>query len=103
MSVVRTKEEAAQAEDSRLAERRQELRDIRMVMSTVEGRRFMWRLLDESRFFLTTYSKEPLESYCRQGRRAVGLAFYADAQKACPELLWQAQKENISTEEKSDG
>ncbi|MGE4194713.1 MAG: hypothetical protein AB7E51_15105 [Pseudodesulfovibrio sp.] len=103
MSHVKTKEEANAEAQRREVERLKELSDIRMVMSSLEGRRFVWRFLAECRVFLSTYSPEALESYYRQGRRSVGLLFYNDVLEACPEQFWQAQRENIKTEGNPNG
>ncbi|MGE4471076.1 MAG: hypothetical protein AB7D47_13160 [Desulfovibrio sp.] len=98
MSVVTTQEQAKTARDRQRAERLRELRDLRDVMSTEEGRRVMWRLLSECRVFLSTYSPKELESYYRQGRRAVGLIFFNDMMEGCRELFWKAQDENLPKE-----
>jgi len=66
-------------------ERQIELDDIRAVMATVEGRRFMWRFLEAGNISSTFYN---------EGKRELTLGFYADVMEACPELFWKAQKEN---------
>lgn len=102
MAVVKDKQALKEQKDLARSRRLKELRDIRSVMGSEEGRRFIWRLLEECRVFLSTYDDQPVASYYKQGRRAVGLVVYNDILESCPELFWKAQGENINTE-KNDG
>ena len=50
-----------------------ELEDLRHVLSTPQGRRFLWRLLCECRLFVTISHHEPLTMSRMSGRRDYGL------------------------------
>lgn len=73
--------------------RRQQLEDLRGVMSTSEGRRFMWRLLGETNLFALSYTGNA-ETYFREGRRSVGLNLFKDLHEACHKLYQQMEQEN---------
>lgn len=98
MPKIETPEQLKTAKERERSRRLRELRDVFEVMSTEAGRRFVWRLLGECRVFLSTYDEQPVASYYKQGRRAVGLVVYNDVLEACPELFWDMQDENISKE-----
>jgi hypothetical protein len=73
--------------------REQELHDIRKVMETKEGRRFVWRLLEEGNIFRKCFSGNSSTFYL-EGKRELVLGFYQDIMEGCPELFWQTQQEN---------
>ncbi len=70
-------EEAQEAAQS-AARRRGD--DLRAVMSTVAGRRFVWRLLNEVGTFSSVFSASPTVHAHAEGKRAVGVALAAEAQ-----------------------
>lgn len=64
--------------------RDQELDDVRALMDTPEGRRFMWRLLDRAGIYRTTFTGNSA-SFFNEGMRNLGLIFVADVHEVCPE------------------
>ena len=80
-------------------EREQELEDIRAVMSSPAGRRFVWRLLEVGNVFRPCFTGNS-QTYYLEGKRELTLTFYADVMEACPELFWEAQRENYKPKEK---
>lgn len=79
------------------AQRAQELEDIRFVMQTIPGRRVMWRMLSEANIFRSCFTGNSTTFYL-EGKRDCMLPYYQDIMKACPELFWMAQQENIKLE-----
>lgn len=74
-------------------ERQIQLDDVRAVMSTVEGRRFIWRILEAGNIFRKCFTGNS-QTFYLEGKRELTLEFYADVMESCPELFWKAQKEN---------
>ena len=75
-----------------------ELEDLRYVLSTPAGRRFLWRLLCECRLFSTVSHTEPLEMSRLSGRRDYGLwlldELAAADNNAFLKLIQESQKEH---------
>lgn len=67
---------------------------LRNLMSTIEGRTFMWDVLANAHIFSSTYTGDALQSAFNEGQRAVGLALLADILIACPDQYIQAQRES---------
>lgn len=65
-------------------ERRKDLADIEKQMETAQGRRIIWRLLEQTRVFATTFSSETLQMAFNEGQRNVGLQFLADVMEVAP-------------------
>lgn len=73
-----------------------ELGDVRLVMSSPAGRRFLWRLIDSvAHVFSGSFSGDALSTAFAEGRRAVGIDVMREAQRASPEhylsMLEEAQ------------
>lgn len=94
------------AEDRR-RRREQELNDIRTVLSTREGRRFVWRLLSIGSLFQTTFTGNS-NTFFLEGHRNLALLILHDVQKVDFNnfgLLWgEAVKEGLlgADEEEED-
>lgn len=65
-------------------ERRKDLADIEKLMEKAEGRRIVWRLLEQCNVFATTFSHEPLTMAFNEGQRNVGLLFLSDVMEVAP-------------------
>lgn len=74
--------------------REQQLEDLRQVMSTPNGRRFVWRFLSDANVFRSCFTGNSTTFYL-EGRRDVVLPYYQDIMQACPEMFWKAQQENL--------
>lgn len=70
-----------------------ELNDVREVMNTVRGRRFMWKYLAFCGIYKTSYAGEH-EIFYNEGMRNVGLKLLADVNEASPEAYLQMLREN---------
>lgn len=57
--------------------RRQELDDFNKVLSSVNGRRFVWRMLEKAGIFRTSFTGNS-ETFFREGMRNMGLMLMLD-------------------------
>jgi len=74
--------------------RRQELNDIRTVLSNASGRRLMWRLLERCNTFNSVFSSElPRMSY-QAGQQDLGHFLMAEIVSADENLLLKLMKDN---------
>jgi hypothetical protein len=62
-------------------ERDRELADMRQVMSSVEGRRFVWRLLERAGVFRTSFTGNST-TFFNEGMRNMGLMVLGDVHEA---------------------
>jgi hypothetical protein len=76
-----TDDERAEAE---LRERQQRDEDLRFIMSSKQGRRFVWRVIDSlSAAFSPSFAGEAQATAYNEGRRAVGLGLVMETQRVC--------------------
>lgn len=83
-------------EDKARLTRQVEKEDIKWLMSGKRGRRIMWRLLERTGIFRSSFTGNS-ETYFREGMRNVGLMLMAQINEACPEmytLMVQEQREH---------
>lgn len=83
--------EKAKSEENRIENRSRE--DLKAVVSTVNGRRFIWKYLDLCGIYETTFTGGS-ETFFLEGKRAVGLTLLKDVIDASPETFIVMQKEN---------
>lgn len=72
---------------------RQEGEDIKSVLSTPAGRRFIWRYLGICGIFQSSYTGESAETFFNEGKRNVGLALLNDVTGVSPEAYLQMMQE----------
>lgn len=72
--------------------------DLRSVMSTPAGRRFVWRLLTQAGLQGSSFASDPLTTAYNEGRRSVAISLLREAQRAAPELYTQALREQLEHE-----
>lgn len=80
----------AVASEERLAAARQQrdLADLRAVLALAEGRRWIWRVLEQTAAFRASYDPDsPLRMAFAEGRRSTGLWLLAELQQAAPEAF----------------
>lgn len=80
----------AVASEERLAasKARRELADLRTVLSTAEGRRWIWRVLEQTAAFRASYDPDsPIRMAFAEGRRSTGLWILAELQAAAPDAF----------------
>jgi len=83
-------EKAKQKVESRNDRR---LNDVREVMNSKRGRRFMWELLDFCGIFKTSLADEH-QIFYNEGMRNVGLKLLADVNEASPDAYLLMLKES---------
>lgn len=71
---------AVDERDVELRETRR-IEDIRAVMSTAAGRRWVWRLLESTGVWGASFTGDSLTSAHAEGRRFVGVALMAELQR----------------------
>ena len=76
---------ASETRDDVLAlARRQRALDMRSVMETPHGRRFVWRYLNEMGVFGAAYAPgDALATAYNEGRRGAGLSLQAELKRLC--------------------
>jgi hypothetical protein len=77
-------------------ERLQRADDMRAVMGTVEGRRFVWVLLNEAGLFSGSYTGEAISSAYGEGKRAVAVRLMADLQAESRDAYVQMVAERLA-------
>jgi hypothetical protein len=60
--------------------------DLKWVMGRERGRRFVWRVLEKSGVFRTSFSTNALQMAFNEGQRNIGLPILDDISALCPEL-----------------
>ena len=64
----------------------QDQEDIRKVLSTPEGRRLVWRMMDQTKMLAPDlFSPDPQQLSYQTGKRDVGVWLYAEIVKADPQ------------------
>lgn len=87
-----TLEEADEARKNQAVTRAQEIADLRTVMGTVQGRRFVWRLMDLAGVFRSSYTGNS-DTFFREGQRNLGLIVMKDVQDHCFDEFVKAMAE----------
>ncbi len=60
--------------------------DLKQVMSTEYGRRFIWKTLSASGVFEASFTSDPYITSFNEGRRNKGLELFNDVMSVCPDL-----------------
>lgn len=80
--------------------------DLILEMSTVWGRRNVWRLLEEAKVHSTTFTGNS-QTYFLEGKRDIGLWKLAHIMRVCPEkyilMLQERFYKEIKTSEAKNG
>ncbi|ABN42244.1 gp39 [Sodalis phage phiSG1] len=66
--------------------RQRQIDDVKQVMSSESGRRFVWRLLEQAGVFRTSFTGETNSTMFREGNRNAGLALFNEVFGLCPAL-----------------
>lgn len=72
--------------------RREELADVREILETQAGRRFVWRYLGLCRVFESSWSPSAAIHF-NEGQRDIGLKLLADVTESNDEMLIQMMRE----------
>lgn len=76
--------DALKAETIRLM-RLVEVDDLKWLMGHKQGRRIVWRMLDQYGVYRSSFRNDPLEMAFAEGNRNHGLRLIADTHEHCPE------------------
>lgn len=71
-----------------------ELADVKWLMSCKRGRRIVWRHLEQTGVFRSTFSPTAMVMAFNEGNRNAGCRALDLVMTACPELYTQMMKEN---------
>lgn len=81
-----------QNKDSQKRIRDKEVEDVKLIMSSREGRRFMWRMLEMCGVYRSSFTGNS-ETFFREGQRNIGLMLLADIHEHCPDGFTTMLKE----------
>jgi hypothetical protein len=69
--------------------------DLKDIMKTAEGRRFVWGLLSNTGIFRGSFAVGDAHATSfNEGRRSIGLKYFKDLHKVCPGNYHQMVLEN---------
>lgn len=108
MSVVRDEADAKRVEAQLQAEARQWEKDLRDVMSTPQGRRVLWEILDFTAPMSCAFTGNS-GSFFLEGKKSVGQWLFRHIDETCFDLYVIARQEHINrqlrhkVEEESNG
>lgn len=77
--------------DSKLA-RQVEANDTKWLMSSKQGRRWVWNFLGEAGVFRSSFTGNS-ETFFKEGKRAMGLMVLSEISTHCPEMYVLMQTE----------
>ncbi len=80
--------------------RRQELNDIRTVLSNAAGKRLLWRMLTKCHSFESIYAVNQNDVYYNSGQQDIGHFIMGEIMQADPNLFMKMMKDN---NKKSEG
>ncbi|MEQ5110215.1 hypothetical protein [Providencia vermicola] len=72
--------------------------DLKQVMSTEYGRRFVWKILSASGVFHSSFSSDPYSTYFKEGARNRGLELFNSVLSVCPDLYLVMAEEDKEQE-----
>jgi len=88
------KEQVKEAGNKKSLQRKQKLADLKAVLDTPQGRRFIWDLLKRCGIFETSYDLNPHTVYFKEGKRNFGLGLIAEINDANPDAIGVLMSEN---------
>lgn len=71
-----------------------ELNDLKRVLALPEGRRLIWRILSETKFFCSTFQQDPNFHAYIAGKRDIGVFLFAEISRLGPKVFEQMQNEH---------
>jgi len=90
-------DEQAKAADSKALKDRMaaesEASDIRWLMESAQGRRIVWRMLNRTGVFRSSFSSDALAMSFAEGNRNIGLQLLAQVHELCPDLYPEMVRE----------
>ena len=73
-----------------------EINDVRMILKTPEGRRYIWRLWSKCGIFRNPFHPNSNQHSLNSGRMSIGQEILADVNEANVSAFAQIQQEHIS-------
>jgi len=86
-------EQVKEADSKAKRGRERELDDVHFILRHPEGRRFVWRYLEECGVYKTSFTESNKHTFFLEGIRNVGLKLLTDINEASPESLLLMMKE----------
>ncbi len=74
--------------------------DLKQVLSTYQGRSFIWELLSQARIYHTTFSENSLTSAFHEGMRQIGLQLIARIDAVDQNAYAKLRREAVRREDK---
>lgn len=99
MSTINDKKQVKTAEQLEEIKRRQQLNDIRTLLSSASGRRFVWRLLEKCNTFASVYSQNPSDMSYLSGQQDLGHFIMSEVVTADEHLMFKLMKEQKKGEQ----
>ena len=93
------KEEQEKRLETEKLEREVFLNDVRHVLSSVQGRRFVWRILDMAGVYRSSFTGNST-TFFNEGARNIGLRVLSDVMDAKPEAFLLMQQEDKKRKER---
>lgn len=81
------------AEKKAKSQREQELEDVRSLLATQHGRRFIWRYLSACGVFTSSWNHSGSIMCFNEGQRNIGLKLLSDVNEASPDAYLVMMKE----------
>lgn len=75
--------------------RERELNEMRVILASPEGRRFLWRLMGRCRVFNSIYEQSS-RIYFNSGQQDIGFYLLAEIDQADPEMFLKMRHENLN-------
>jgi len=91
---ISDEKEVKRAERKEKDLRKQELNDIRTVLSNASGRRFLWRILSKCNTFNSVYTKDENRVFYNSGQQDIGHFLMAEVVETDENLLLKMMKDN---------
>jgi hypothetical protein len=73
-----------------------EIDDVRKILKTPEGRRYLWRMLGECGIFFNSFTPNSNQTAFNEGGRNIGLIILSDINEADPSAFAKMQNEYVS-------
>jgi galactose-1-phosphate uridylyltransferase len=93
----RQEQEAQRDERAAKAQRDKEIEDFKEVVRTKQGRRFIWRLLEEAGVYRSSFTGTS-QTFFLEGQRNMGLLLIREIHEICPDVYTTMLKEQESND-----
>lgn len=88
------KEQVKKAEKQEKFDRNSELKDLQSVLSTPQGRRVLWRVMEKCKAFGSCYDRSGSQAYYNIGRQDLGHFIMSEIVEAGEDFLFTMMTEN---------